>query len=473
MTSVFIDDIQLLMEVLDGEASKNNGNYLLRSVLLRKKLHHYIATTTPAGYQTLTEKHPMLLNKFVVIPVTEPNIRETISILRGLKHHYETNHGVAIADDALFEAAALAGECFPSKSLPLSAIDLVDRVAATIAITRVSEPDELKVIEKERNQLVTAIANLERNRNISTLHLEEASLEVSSIEERIKPLRETYGKLFAMRTDLLHHTSRLEQFQSIHTVGEQEGNAPDVADTLYSLILETQAHVEKAKQREEAVMAELLTHIKDPSTRLFFANAVGSAQVRHMIRKLTGRKPIPGLANLITGAPTLEWKGKEDSTFDSISLSRDGGTKIPPISGPSLEILANIAQVSPRSTCQIDELQKPETLPEIIDSSKKEVERKPILGQVQPGLEIEGETQYEHQHEHEIMDIPRAKQRNDTPCPPHNVGDVSSAGLGEPSTSISPGLVDNEASTGHLTGKPKSGSLWRKAKISKLFKSKK
>jgi hypothetical protein len=466
MTSVFIDDLHLLMGILNGEASKHGGNYLLRSVLFKKKLYNSIVATTPTDYQTLAEKNATLLKKFTLIPVNELNIRETVSILRSLKHRCETSHGVAIADDALFEAATLAGEYFPSKSLPQSAIDLIDKIAAIIAVTRDSEPEELKVTEKERRQLVTEIADLERDMKKPYSHVEEARLELSNLLKTIRPLRETYDNLRVIRRDLLQQTSRLEQFRSTHAKGELEGNALDAADTLYYWIPETQAHIEKTKLSEEAAVADLFNQIKDPATKLFFANVVGPAHVRQMIHKLTGRKPIPGLANLMTGDPAIEWKGKEESTSDPIPPLRDDGIKIPSTSGPSSDVIANMAHESLNSATSIDELQETKKLSEVTDSSRKEVEGEATSGQVQAGPELEGETRYEH----ELQDNPRAEQGNDTPSNSHDVAEISRVALDGSSTPNLP--VGSEASKGNSAGKPKARTFWRKAKISKLFKSK-
>ncbi|KAN0114520.1 P-loop containing nucleoside triphosphate hydrolase protein, partial [Hyaloscypha variabilis] len=293
--SIFIDDLHLLLGNPSGEVSEDDRVHLLRSVLFKKELHHCIATTTPTDYQTLTEKSPAFLSKFVMIPVEQPNIRETLSILRGLKHRYETSHGFAIADSALFETAALAAEYFPSQSLPRSAIELVDKTTAIIATTRDSGLEELKRMEKEKSQLVTKIAYLEIRMNNPysyienpSFQIEKARAELSGLEKMITSLRESHDILRSIRRDLHQQTARLEEFRSIYSKRELEGNVPGAADTLHDLILETQAHIDKAKLREEEAVGDLLKHMKDPSTKLFFANRVGPAQVRQIIRELTG-----------------------------------------------------------------------------------------------------------------------------------------------------------------------------------------
>jgi hypothetical protein len=231
------------------------------------------------------------------------------------------------------------------------------------------------------------------------------------------------------------------------------------------LILETQAHIDKAKLREEEAVSDVLKHMKDPSTKLFFANRVGPAQVSQMIRELTGRKPIPGLASLMTGDPALEWKRKKKSTLKT--LLRDDGKKIPFTCGPSSVILANRAHESLNSATPMDELQETQRLSEITESSRKEVVGEAPIGQIQAAPEREEEKG----NEHELKDNPPADQGTDIPSNLFEVGEISKFGLEVSSTPSSPGLGDCEALKENPAGKTKSRSIWRKVKISKIFES--
>jgi ATP-dependent Clp protease ATP-binding subunit ClpB len=140
-----------------------------------------------------------------------------------LKFRYEKRHGVAIADAALVEAAALAGEYLqylPSKSLPQSAINLVDETAAIVAVTRDSKFEELNAMERKSRQVRTEIAGLEGDKS-SARHIEQIKLELSSLEKTLRPLREAYEKWSAIRIDLSQELSKVEKLQTLIAEAKQ------------------------------------------------------------------------------------------------------------------------------------------------------------------------------------------------------------------------------------------------------------
>jgi ATP-dependent Clp protease ATP-binding subunit ClpB len=140
-----------------------------------------------------------------LIPVKPPNLRETVSILSSLKLPYEIRHGISIADDALVEAPTLAGEYFqylPPKSLPQSAIDLVDETAAIVAATRNSDPEELGATERKSRQLRAEIFGLERDKS-SARNVEATRLEPPNLEEIPRSFRQTHDAPRPISRDLL------------------------------------------------------------------------------------------------------------------------------------------------------------------------------------------------------------------------------------------------------------------------------
>ena len=162
-TCLFIDNIHLLVESVRREHSMDSSD-LLKSVLAKVKLHHCIATTTPAEFQKYTKKNKALEERFVQISVKGPTIRDTVSILRSLKSNWETHYGVQISDDAITEAATLAGH-----NLPQSAIDLIDETAATVQLTTESGPEAVQGLERKNEQLKAEIQTLERDASESSV----------------------------------------------------------------------------------------------------------------------------------------------------------------------------------------------------------------------------------------------------------------------------------------------------------------
>jgi ATP-dependent Clp protease ATP-binding subunit ClpB len=180
VTCLFIDDFHLPVGTEGGGGPPNISN-LLKSILAKGRLHHCIATTTPAELQNFGEKNKVLEEQFVQISVQEPTARDTAFILRGLKTKWETHYGIQIADDAVREAVALAGH-----NLPQSAIDLIDETLATVQLTTQSGPEALGAIERKNKQLQDEIENLEQDKSESSVqYLTEAKQEQMSLEKSL------------------------------------------------------------------------------------------------------------------------------------------------------------------------------------------------------------------------------------------------------------------------------------------------
>jgi ATP-dependent Clp protease ATP-binding subunit ClpB len=463
-TCLFIDDLHLLMGVANGKEVKDGGDDLLRSILFKRQLHHCIAATTPTDYQTYAERNPTLKEQFVLIPVKPPGVRETISILRSLKSRYETRHGVAIADDALVEAATLAGEYFqylPSKSLPQSAIDLVDETAALVAVTRDSEPEELSAMERKSRQLRTEISGLERDKS-SARHVEEIRLELSNLEEMLRPLRQTYGKLSSIKIDLSQKMSKVDNYKTILAEAKQKGDHVRAADFQYYAIPEMQKLVDKAKQDKEAAEADLLDRIQDPATKLFFSDLVGPAQVRQMVCNLTGESQNQVSLASVRRDSAVEGKIKEVSASERrYTPLGDGGVDIPPTSGPAPDNRMEDGDL-------MDELQNDKTQSVLKDPSRKVLEGEVKAKQVQPGLIVERDSRFDLR---ELEKTLRVEPESHTTKHPRGFEDPSRADSAGPSTPSLP-EGDSEGPKGNSDDKSKGRQFWRQQKLSKFFKSK-
>ena len=129
---LFIDEIHNLVGAGKTEGSMDAAN-LLKPMLARGELH-MIGATTFNEYRKYIEKDAALERRFQKVQVSEPNVHDTISILRGLKDRFEGYHGVKILDDALVQAAALSDRYITDRFLPDKAIDLVDEACATLKV---------------------------------------------------------------------------------------------------------------------------------------------------------------------------------------------------------------------------------------------------------------------------------------------------------------------------------------------------
>ena len=143
---MFIDEIHMIVgSGTDGAMDVSN---MLKPMLARGEIH-VIGATTLNEYRKYIEKDGALERRFQKVLVSEPNVTDTITILRGLKERFEIFHGVTIKDNALVSAATLSDRYITDRFLPDKAIDLVDEACATIKMQLESMPVELDELTRK------------------------------------------------------------------------------------------------------------------------------------------------------------------------------------------------------------------------------------------------------------------------------------------------------------------------------------
>ena len=148
---LFIDELHTVVGAGKAEGAMDAGN-LLKPMLARGELH-CIGATTLDEYRKHIEKDAALERRFQTVLVDQPNVEDTISILRGLRERYELHHGVRIKDSSLVAAAVLSQRYISDRFLPDKAIDLVDEAAAKLRTEIDSMPAELDEILRRQMQL--------------------------------------------------------------------------------------------------------------------------------------------------------------------------------------------------------------------------------------------------------------------------------------------------------------------------------
>ncbi|HEX8819762.1 MAG TPA: Clp protease N-terminal domain-containing protein, partial [Archangium sp.] len=148
---LFIDELHTLVGAGKAEGSMDAGN-MLKPALARGELH-CIGATTLDEYRKHIEKDAALERRFQPVMVGEPNVHDTISILRGLKERYEVHHHVRIQDSALVAAANLSNRYISDRFLPDKAIDLVDEACSRLRIEIDSMPTEIDDVRRKITQL--------------------------------------------------------------------------------------------------------------------------------------------------------------------------------------------------------------------------------------------------------------------------------------------------------------------------------
>ena len=148
---LFIDEIHSLVGAGGGDGSLDASN-IFKPALARGELH-CIGATTLDEYRKYVEKDKALERRFQQVYINEPDIDNSISMMRGIKEKYELFHGITISDKALLASVNLSSRYITDRYLPDKAIDLIDEAASRKRIEIDSKPDELDEIDRRIIQL--------------------------------------------------------------------------------------------------------------------------------------------------------------------------------------------------------------------------------------------------------------------------------------------------------------------------------
>jgi len=190
---LFIDELHTLVGAGAAEGAIDASN-MLKPALARGELRA-IGATTLNEYRKYIEKDKALERRFQIVYVGEPNVEDTIAILRGLKERYESHHNVRIKDAAIVAAATLSHRYISDRFLPDKAIDLVDEAAASLAIQIGSVPTEVDQLERQATSLEIERAALKRETDATSKErLKAVEREVAQLREQITALRARWTK---------------------------------------------------------------------------------------------------------------------------------------------------------------------------------------------------------------------------------------------------------------------------------------
>ncbi|MDA1231979.1 MAG: AAA family ATPase, partial [Planctomycetota bacterium] len=221
---MFIDELHTVIGAGNAEGAMDAAN-LLKPALARGDLH-CVGATTLDEYRKHIEKDAALERRFQPVVVQEPNVEDTISILRGLKDRYESHHGVRITDDAIIAAATLSDRYISDRFLPDKAIDLVDEAGSRLRMEIDSMPVEIDEATRQLTRMQIEAAALDRETSEeSRERLHDLKRQIAEREEStdllkaqwetekaaisgIKPLRENIERL---RTAFQQAFSRAQQ----------------------------------------------------------------------------------------------------------------------------------------------------------------------------------------------------------------------------------------------------------------------
>ena len=271
---LFIDELHTIVGAGAAEGAIDASN-LLKPALARGELH-CVGATTLDEYRKRIEKDAALARRFQSVFVSEPNVEDTISILRGLKEKYEVHHGVRISDSAIVSAATLSGRYITDRFLPDKAIDLVDEAASRKRIEVDSKPEDIDELDRRIIQLkIEREALKKESDSASAERLEALEAELVEVEERS-------GELTA----------------------RWQAEKKEIADsqTLKEKLDAARSELEMAQRKGDLARAGELTYgvIPDIEQKLTAAEAAGEDRILH---EVVAAEDIAAIVSRWTGIP--------------------------------------------------------------------------------------------------------------------------------------------------------------------------
>ena len=268
---MFIDEIHTIVGTGAIEGAMDTGN-ILKPLLARGEIH-VIGATTLKEYRMYIEKDGALERRFQRVLVKEPNVEDTITILRGLKERFEIHHGVTIQDKALVSAATLSNRYITDRFLPDKAIDLIDEACATIRVQMDSVPTELDEIHRSIMRLEIEYEAIKKEKDeLSNKRKEEIKHSLEGLKDKEKVLNTSWEKEKKANLNVKNKKSEIEKAR--FDLEQAEKN--------YDL--------EKAAKLRHGVIPELekeLTELKTNSDNKLLSDTVTSDDIASVISRWT------------------------------------------------------------------------------------------------------------------------------------------------------------------------------------------
>lgn len=271
---LFIDEIHTLVGAGGGEGAMDAAN-ILKPALARGELRA-IGATTLAEYQKYFEKDKALERRFQSVLIDEPDVNDTISILRGLKERYEVHHKVRIKDEAIIAAAELSNRYISDRFLPDKAIDLIDEAAAKLRLEIDSVPEELDEIERRIRQLEIEREAIKRENDQDKLA--QLAKEIGELSEQRNQMKARWQSEKSIVENIQTEVKNIESYKFEAEQAERAGDYGKVAELRYGRIKDAETHVSELKEQLKQMQTD----------NAMINEEVDSEQIAEVVSKWTG-----------------------------------------------------------------------------------------------------------------------------------------------------------------------------------------
>jgi ATP-dependent Clp protease ATP-binding subunit ClpB len=271
---LFIDEVHTMVGAGKAEGSMDAGN-MLKPALSRGELH-CIGATTLDEYRENIEKDAALERRFQRVMVNEPNVEDTIAILRGLKERYEVHHNVQITDPAIVAAATLSNRYITDRQLPDKAIDLIDEAASRISIEIDSKPEVMDKLERKLIQMkIERQALKKESDDASRKRLQKLESDISATEREFGDLEEVWLSEKAALQGSHTIKGKLEQARLDLDAARRAGDLNRMSELQYGVIPDLEKKLQASTQSDTQDMKLL-------------RNKVTENEIAEVISKWTG-----------------------------------------------------------------------------------------------------------------------------------------------------------------------------------------
>ncbi len=275
---LFIDELHTIVGAGASEGAIDASN-MLKPALARGELRA-IGATTLNEYRKHIEKDTALERRFQIVYVGEPNVEDTIAILRGLKERYEVHHGIRIKDSAIVAAATLAHRYLSDRFVPDKAIDLIDEAGASLRIQIDSLPTEIDQLERKATHLEIERQALKKEDDRgSQERLEVIEKELAEVREKANALKAHWKQEKESIARARELKEKIEQLKQEELTEERKGNLSRVAEIRYGLLRQTEEELQALTEKAAAEGGR--------STKLL-KEQVDEEDVAHIVSRWTG-----------------------------------------------------------------------------------------------------------------------------------------------------------------------------------------
>ena len=270
---LFLDELHTIVGAGAAEGAVDAAN-LLKPMLARGELRA-VGATTLDEYRKHIEKDAALERRFQPVLVGEPDMNDTIAILRGLKPRYEQHHGVRISDSAVVAAATLSERYIADRFLPDKAIDLIDEAASRLKIEIDSVPTEIDEVERRIQQLEIEREALKKETDeASKARLEALEGDLANLREEASELRTRWQNEKEPIEAIKGAREKLEEANREVERAERETDLERAAELKFGEIPELEKQIAEHEARLEELHAGGGTMLADEVTEEDVAEVV-------------------------------------------------------------------------------------------------------------------------------------------------------------------------------------------------------